>query len=428
MSRPWRHSDDPEDHHAAPTTLLSLHSARRAISELLDKRGAIYSDRPYIPMVGDLGGYGLYTALLPYGPRHREGRKIFFSHVNPRNALVLHEIQEDKVAQFVSRLAAEPASFLQHIHWLVSSITLRLTHGLTIQSLDDPIIGLVEDVIGDFSKMSAPGAYLVDSFPSLKYVPDWFPGAGFAKCARARLFRAEDKLYAMVKEQVNNSNATPEEEKMYKQLGIMFYTGRSFWTSSAIESFLILMAQHPDVQRKVQAEVDALTKRSRPTRPSDRKDLPYLNAVLWEVFRYNTAGPLALPHQVRRDDNYAGYWIPAGSTVLANTWAILHDPAIYPDPYVFDPERYLQKSDDGLNLDPRDFAFGYGRRVCPGQMLAEDVVFLTSANILTSFDVSDAFSLDGSVPKWSGGTVSRHEPFRCTVKPRTVGYRVTSPI
>lgn len=115
-------------------------------------------------------------------------------------------------------------------------------------------------------------------------------------------------------------------------------------TSSAIESFLILMAQHPDVQRKVQAEVDALTKRSRPTRPSDRKDLPYLNAVLWEVFRYNTAGPLgtsllassllqtpdsvraghaALPHQVRRDDNYAGYWIPAGSTVLANTWYAL---------------------------------------------------------------------------------------------------------
>ena len=49
---------------------------------------------------------------------------------------------------------------------LVSSITLRLTHGLTIQTLDDPVIHLVEEVIGDFSKMSAPGAYLVDSFPS----------------------------------------------------------------------------------------------------------------------------------------------------------------------------------------------------------------------------------------------------------------------
>lgn len=75
------------------------------------------------------GGYGLYTALLPYGPRHREGRKIFFSHVNPRNALVLHEIQEDKVAQFVSRLAAEPASFLQHIHWYVCTATLWSARG-----------------------------------------------------------------------------------------------------------------------------------------------------------------------------------------------------------------------------------------------------------------------------------------------------------
>ena len=40
----------------------------------------------------------------------------------------------------------------------------------------------------------------------------------------------------------------------------------------------------------------------------------------------------------------------------------MHDPAIYPDPYVFDPERYLRRSDDGVNPDPRNFAFGYGRR------------------------------------------------------------------
>lgn len=38
-------------------------------------------------------------------------------------------------------------------------------------------------------------------------------------------------------------------------------------------------------------------------------------------------------------------------------------------------------------------------------MLAEDVVFLTAANILASFDVSEAAALDGSTPKWSGGTV-----------------------
>ena len=64
-------------------------------------------------------GYGVYTAMLPSGPQHREGRKIFFGHINPRNAPALHAVQEDKVAQFAVRLAAEPANFLQHIHWCV---------------------------------------------------------------------------------------------------------------------------------------------------------------------------------------------------------------------------------------------------------------------------------------------------------------------
>ena len=72
-------------------------------------------------LVAHRAGYGLYTALLPYGARHREGRKVFFGHINPRNAPVLHAVQEEKVAQFVARLAADPASFLQHIHWSVSS-------------------------------------------------------------------------------------------------------------------------------------------------------------------------------------------------------------------------------------------------------------------------------------------------------------------
>ena len=43
--------------------------------------------------------------------------------------------------------------------------------------------------------------------------------------------------------------------------------------------------------------------------------------------------------------------------------------------------------------------------MCPGQMLAEDVVFLTAANILATFDVSDAVAPDGAAPRWSGGTV-----------------------
>ena len=89
---------------------------------------------------------------------------------------------------------------------------------------------------------------------------------------------------------------------------------------------------------------------------------------------------VGLPHKVKEEDYYRGYRIPTGATVLANTWyarmmcarsssemsytrrAILHDPAVYPDPDRVDPERYLRPRKDSINPDPRSFAFGFGRR------------------------------------------------------------------
>ena len=104
----------------------------------------------------------------------------------------------------------------------------------------------------------------------------------------------------------------------------------------------------------------------------------------------------------------------------------MHDPLLYPNPETVDPERYLHRdASDVLNPDPRSFAFGYGRRcvgppsvlrswllidpgfdrVCPGQTLAEDMLFIAAANILEHFDVSDARSLDGSEPQWEGAII-----------------------
>lgn len=64
-----------------------------------------------------------YTALLPYGHRLREGRKLMLGAVNPRKAAELHVIQEAKTADFVSRLAREPSEFRAHIRWFVSHLS-----------------------------------------------------------------------------------------------------------------------------------------------------------------------------------------------------------------------------------------------------------------------------------------------------------------
>ena len=71
-------------------------------------------------------------------------------------------------------------------------------------------------------------------------------------------------------------------------------------------------------------------------------------------------------HANTSEDVYQGYRIPAGSTVLANQWAVLHDPSIFPDPFKFKPERWLD-ADGKLLIDskapiPTKCAFGFGRR------------------------------------------------------------------
>ncbi|KAI0720862.1 cytochrome P450 [Fomitopsis betulina] len=416
---------------------LVILSSREAVTELLEKRGAIYSDRPIIPMAGVLAGYGKYTGMLPYGPSHREGRKLILGTLSLRNAQHLQAIQEEKVTLFVSKLAADPSKFLLHIQWLVASVVLQITHGSSIEDTSDPIVQRVHEVMSNFSKLSAQGAWLVDSFPILMYVPDWFPGAAFkrvARDARQQIATIEEMLYDIVQQQQacgqatqsftadllhNNPSPSPEQLVLWKEMGLHFYTAGADTTVSAIETFVILMSQNLAIQRKAQVEVDTHTQRTRPPRSSDRDALPYLNAVLKEVLRIHPVGPLALPHTLRQDDFYKGYWIPAGATVLANSWAILHDPSLYPNPETVDPGRYLQRGKSNtINPDPRAFAFGYGRRVCPGQMLAEDMLFLAAANILAHFDVSNARSFDGSEPRWEGSIICHPLPFKCTFEPR----------
>ncbi|THU76423.1 cytochrome P450, partial [Dendrothele bispora CBS 962.96] len=94
----------------------------------------------------------------------------------------------------------------------------------------------------------------------------------------------------------------------------------------------------------------------------DRENLPYLEAILTESLRIYPVLPLAVPHHSIEDDVYEGYFIPKGTTFVANSWAILHDERAYPDPLKFNPERFVQKEGEKLPPSPLLYAFGYGRR------------------------------------------------------------------
>ena len=144
------------------------------------------------------------------------------------------------------------------------------------------------------------------------------------------------------------------------------------------------MALHPEIQKKAQKELDAVTEGTRMPTFEDREKLPYIDCILQECLRWNPVTPLSLTHTAVEDDVYMGMRIPKGTHIVPNVWyesyrthflktlngisrAMLHDETIYPDPFAFNPDRFLQKGASAANdsnvLNPYPTeAFGFGRR------------------------------------------------------------------
>jgi len=220
-------------------------------------------------------------------------------------------------------------------------------------------------------------------------------------------------------------NPTPETEDIFKYLMFAVYSGGFDTTNSTISTFFLAMTIYPDVQRKAQAELDAVLGPRCDRLPdfSDRPNLPYIEALVKEVFRWHPAVPMYV-HRLMQDDEYEGYHIPEGSFIFHNTWGLMRDEAVYPDPLAFNPDRFLSKhDDDSVNPDSRIFLFGSGRRVCPGMNLASDSLFLLYARTLAAFNISEPIGDDGrpvrQKAEFTSGLISHPTEFMCEITPRS---------
>lgn len=186
------------------------------------------------------------------------------------------------------------------------------------------------------------------------------------------------------------------------------------------------MIMFPDCQLEAQKQLDSVLGPDHLPQFSDRSALPFIDCLVWETLRWNPAVPLALARIVDDDDEYAGYRIPKGTTILPNVWAMFHDETKYPDPLRFSPERFEDEKknrDLGINDLPHA-AFGFGRRVCPGRWLALDTMWITIASVLTVYNISKTVSKDGTVIEpdaepFTSGLMSRPKPLNITLTPRS---------
>ena len=82
---------------------------------------------------------------------------------------------------------------------------MKIGYGIAVQESNDPYISIAEEVMSGVSEAGIPGAFLVDLIPILKYVPSWFPGAGFHKKAarwKEVTYIMADKPFLHVQEQL----------------------------------------------------------------------------------------------------------------------------------------------------------------------------------------------------------------------------------
>lgn len=169
-----------------------------------------------------------------------------------------------------------------------------------------------------------------------------------------------------------------------------------------MEWILARMVLHPDVQTKVQEELDDVVGRSRDVAEADVADLVYLMAVVKEVLRLHPPGPLLSWARLAINDTVIdGYHVPKGTMAMVNMWAIALDPYVWEDPLEFKPERFVSYKEGLLDFsvlgsDLRLAPFGSGKRSCPGKTLGLTTVSFWVASLLHEYEwlPSDQIGID----------------------------------
>ncbi|KAF5340288.1 hypothetical protein D9611_007844 [Ephemerocybe angulata] len=401
-------------------TKLLVVSRMDHAEELLEKRSVNTSDRPTIPMV-ELLEIGWSFAFMKYAADWRQHRRAFHQYLNHNAVGQYHPIMYEEVEIFTRKLRDNPKDFLEHVQVFFGTIIMRSAYGFDDIGRNRPLIEAAEALVQGFSEASTQGRFLVNTFPILRHVPAWFPGAGWRvrfnqlavmswdllhnpwDDAKKDLTEGKQSVHPSMAASLMNhlgDDADPDftlersdrwtAEDVARNACAQAYLAGADTTVSSASVMILALANNPHVQKKAQAEIDRVVGPNRIPSVSDRDSLPYLHAIVKEVNRYYTVVPLGVPHTVTEDEEYNGYFIPKDTMILPNSWAMMHDPNTFEKPFEFIPERFLTKDGefDESVPGPEYAAFGFGRRICPGRYFSDDAFFAMAASVLTQFDIT----------------------------------------
>ena len=255
----------------------------------------------------------------------------------PKAAASYEPLQIYESERLLYTMLLNPEEYEWNFQRYSSSVIIRLNYGKTIITGKEIYLRRIIQIAHNVERVATLGAYLVDTFPSLLWLPKWLaPFKREGEALHQEELSVFKGLLLEVKEQMQQGCAPTcfaktffenqheyglsDEEGAYA-LGV-FYEAGTGTTAATMMSFCLAMCHHPEWQAKIQQEVDAVAGDDRLPTFEDMEALPTVRAVAKEVLRWRPVTAGGVPHELIKDDVYEGYFFEAGTNVHPNQWCV----------------------------------------------------------------------------------------------------------
>ncbi|KAF8151161.1 cytochrome P450 [Mycena galopus ATCC 62051] len=372
---------------------------------VLGRRSRNYSSRKPLIYAGKYESNNLRLSLLPYGDVLKKQRAAFHQILQPRVVGGYEEMQLTESLRLLLDLVETPKDYYHHFQPFPASLVFTLTFG---QKLDDDGKDLAAALIilTTFVQDINPNSHLVDTFPLLDLLPDFLsPWRAEAKrntneksrmekdtgmeCFAARLWDQQAKL-----------NISDEEVTLH----VAHFAGSAFLAGTDSNSvtllwFVMTMALYPSTMKRAQEEIDSIWNSDTFPNFSQMRELPYCSALVKEVIRWSPATPLSIPHYTDADDEYKGYTIRKGTSVISSLSVMHHNEEEFPN----------------------------STRKCPGQHMAVKTTWIAIFRVLWAFNIERRRDASGYPMKidpedCTSGLTIRPNEFPVNFVPRSAAH------
>ncbi|KAH0505826.1 Steroid 21-hydroxylase [Microtus ochrogaster] len=229
-----------------------------------------------------------------------------------------------------------------------------------------------------------------------------------------------DYMLQGVEQQREGTDAGQLHEGHVHMSVVDLFVGGTETTATTLSWTVAFLLHHPEIQKRLQEELDLKLGPSAPSSQllyKNRMQLPLLMATIAEVLRLRPVVPLALPHRTTRASSISGYDIPKDTIIIPNIQGANLDEMVWELPGQFCPDRFLEPGKDLKTL-----SFGCGARVCLGEPLARLELFVVLARLLQAFTLLPP--PDGTLPSLKPqnftGVNLLIRPFQVRLQPRNL--------